>query len=346
MTFEVHLGGQRYSEAATRIDFHRVYQDRLRVRNGVRAAGAVSKLPVSDVYNTWTFTYMSETGEVLEHGGYADIRIVEGEYFVAMGIRAVHGRLFDRSDDNGSDLVAIINQSTARRLYEGRDPLGEPIILGRRSFRIVGVVVNVAHDHRGSVAPKLYLPHTQFGDDRNWALSQVAATDLPRRDFAAVAREELTAIDPSLVVHNVRSLREIKAGAMAREQFVFLLFGIFAAVALLLAAVGLYGVMAYNVGRRSREFGIRQAMGADSWVIRRSVFRHAAVTLGVGIAVGLAGSFALSRLLGALLFEVSATDPMTFVVVTLVLMLAGFAASYIPARRATRVDPVEVLRYE
>ncbi len=207
-------------------------------------------------------------------------------------------------------------------------------------------MADVAHDGRGSVTSKVYLPHTQFGDDRNWALTQIVATTIPRSDLLEIARQELRAIDPQLVIHNARSMREVTGSAIAQERFAFLLLAIFAAVALSLAAVGIYGVMAYNVGRRTREFGIRLALGASPYAVKRSVFRQGSAIVGIGISGGLLGAFLLSRLLRSMLFGVGATDPLTFVLVPVTLASVALLAAYLPARRATRVDPVRVLRQE
>lgn len=346
VTFEVHLGGPRYAEPESRIAFHRQFEDRLRDQSGVRAVGAVSKLPVSDVYHSWTYTYVAADGEVMVHGAEANFRVVEGEYFGVLGIDLVKGRFFETPDDADAPGVAIVNRSVARTLYAGREPLGQRINADGRDWTIVGVVKDVAYDHRGSVTPKVYLPHAQFGDNRNWSLVQLVSTDIPRDDMVRIARRELAAIDPNLVIHNARSMRDVTGAAMARERFSFMLLGLFAAVALSLAVVGIYGVMAYNVGRRAREFGIRQAMGASPRVVRLLVFRHSAAVVGLGVVAGLVGALALSRVVRSMLFQVSATDPLTFLAVALALALAAIVAAYVPARRATRVDPVETLRYE
>ncbi|NIM49933.1 MAG: FtsX-like permease family protein [Gemmatimonadales bacterium] len=346
MTFEVHLPESRYGEPSSRAAFHQALHDRLEAVPGVDAVGAISWLPVSDIYNTWTFTYLSAEGEVMEHGGMADFRVIEGGYFDAMNIGLLEGRQFERTDGADAPLVAIINQSTARRYYEGRDPLGQPFAVAGRAWRVIGVVQDAAHDHRGAFTPKIYLPHAQFAYDRNWSLIQAVSTTTDRPDLVDIARRELAEIDPQLVIHNAQSMQAVMGTAIAREKFTFLLMGIFAAVALSLATVGIYGVLAYSVTQRTREIGIRMALGADLRAVRWAVVRHGAILAAVGISGGLLGAFALSQLLRSLLFEVRVRDPLTFTVVPITLALVALLAGYIPARRATKVDPIEVLRHE
>ncbi|MGD8727763.1 MAG: ABC transporter permease [Gemmatimonadales bacterium] len=346
-SFEVHLPPARYGDPADRIAFHQALQDRMAAIPGVTAAGAVSWLPVSDEYNLWSFTYLSAEGEVLEHAGEANFRVIEGDYFAALGIRLSCGRLFERTDDSDAPLVAIINETLANRYYEGRETLGELIQdVGEREWRIVGVVDDVAHDRRGSVTAKVYLPHAQFADDRNWAMIQVVATASPRDELPAMASRELAAIDPGLVIHNVQTLERVIQAAIARDKFTLSLLGVFAVVALTLAAVGLYGVLAYSVSQRTREIGIRMALGANVPSVRRAVARHTAQLAGTGILAGLLSAFVLSRLLGSILFEVDVRDPSIFSMVPLVLAAVAGIAWFVPARRATRVDPAEAMRVE
>jgi putative ABC transport system permease protein len=346
-TFEVHLPPATYGDPADRIAFHRTLHDRLAGVPGVTAVGAASWLPVSNQFNSWTFTYLSAEGEVLEWGGEANIRVIEGDYFAALGIGLVRGRVFERTDDADATLVTVVNQTLANRYYEGRDPLGQSLIVGDgREWRIIGVVEDVAHDARGDVAPKIYLPHAQFGDDRNWAMVQVVATSNPRDDLPGIARRELAEIDPELVIHNVRTMESVTQAAIARERFTFFLMGLFAVVALTLAAVGLYGVLSYSVSQQTREIGIRIALGANVRTVRRSVVGYATLLAGAGILAGLIGAVALSRLLGALLFDVDVRDPMTFAAAPLVLAAVAWLAGFVPARRATSIDPVEAIRVE
>ncbi|UCG87683.1 MAG: ABC transporter permease [Gemmatimonadota bacterium] len=345
MTFEIHLPQELYPPER-RIAFHEDFQQRMEATPGVLAAGAVSWLPVSGIYNSWTFSYLSAEGEVLRHAGAADFRVIEGSYFEALKIPLIHGRLFERTDNAEAEPVAIINQTLADRYYAGRDPLGQPFAPGGSRWRIVGVVQDVGTDLRGQFVPKVYLPHAQFADDRPWALTQVIATSDARPDLLDVARRELASIDAGLVIHNVQSMDSVVAAAMAREQFTLLLMTIFAAVALTLAVVGIYGVLAYSVSQQTREIGIRMALGADMRAVRWAVLRHATLLGGIGISAGLLGAFALSRVLQSLLFQVSARDPVTFTAVPLGLAAAALIAAYLPARRATRVDPTEAIRAE
>jgi putative ABC transport system permease protein len=346
-SFEVHLPPARYGDPADRITFHQTLQDRITAIPGVTAAGAVSWLPVSDEYNLWSFTYLSAQGEPLEHAGEANFRVIEGDYFAALGINLSRGRLFEWTDDSDAPLVAIINETLADRYFEGREPLGELIQdVADREWRIIGVVDDVAHDRRGSVAAKVYLSHAQFADDRNWAMIQVVATTSPRDELPGMASRELATIDPGLVIHNVQTVESVMQAAIARERFTLFLLGVFAVVAVTLAAVGLYGVLAYSVSQRTREIGIRMALGANVHAVRRAVARHSAQLAGAGILAGLLGAFVSSRLLGSILFEVDVRDPLIFSVVPLVLAAVAGIAWFVPAHRATRVDPAEAMRVE
>jgi ABC-type antimicrobial peptide transport system permease subunit len=177
-------------------------------------------------------------------------------------------------------------------------------------------------------------------------MNQVIATETHRTDLPEIARRELAAIDPGLVLHNPRPMGEIMKASIAREEFAFTLMSVFAAVAVLLAAVGIYGVLAYSVSQRTREMGIRMAMGADSRDVRFVVIRQCGFLTVLGLAAGLAGAFALSRFLGSMLFEVGVQDSLTFACAPLALCFVAGLAGFIPARRATRIDPMEALRYE
>lgn len=344
LTFKVHLPDSTYSDPADRAAFHQSFADYVKTIPGVERVGAISYLPVTGVFNAWIFGVADANGEI--ERGLAQFRIVEGEYFETLHIPLVAGRTFVRSDHAETSPVAVINVAAAEKYFAGRSPLGQDILMSDSKRRIVGVVQNVAHDPRGTKSPKVYIPHTQFADDRNWSLTQLVATVAERSDLAELVRSELAAIDSGLVMHNVRSMASIADQAIAREEFAFTLMSVFAGVALLLAAVGIYGVLSYSVGQRTREIGIRMALGAHSRHVRRSVLRQGAAIVAFGILGGLLGAFVFTRLMRTLLYEVSVTDPLVFCVAPIVLLLVAGIASYIPARRATMVDPLKALRCE
>jgi putative ABC transport system permease protein len=343
MTLETHLPDATYSEPSERVTFHQTFADRIRAIPGVEKVGAVSYLPVTGMYNIWGLRVRSEDGEPVNGG--AQFRIVEGDYFEALDIPLTKGRYFERTDGADASPVVIVNSSMVERHFPGRDPLLEEIYSAERWRKVVGVVADVAHDHQGSVTPKVYVPHAQYVD-RNWAMKQVISTESYRPDLVEILRGELVVIDPELVVHNPRPMSEIAASAIAREEFAFTLLSVFAAVAVLLAAVGIYGVLAYSVGQRTREMGIRMAMGAGSGHVRLAILRQCGVLTAFGLAAGLAGAFALSRLLETMLFEVGTRDTVIFALAPIALCLIAGIAGFIPARRATRIDPMEALRYE
>ncbi|MCP4662664.1 MAG: ABC transporter permease [bacterium] len=342
-TLKIHLPDSSYGEPWRRVAFHHAFADRLRAVPGVEAVGAISKLPVSGRFNTWSLRYRSADGEVTYGDG--DFRIVDGDYFQALGIDLRAGRLFDRSDGADSPPVVILNETAARHFFADRDPLNEEILSADRWWRVVAIVRDAPIDHRGTAWPKIYLPHSQFAL-RNWALTQVIASTRPAGDLLALARRELAAIDGSLVVHNVRSMRQVTARAVAGERFAFLLMGLFAAVALSLAAVGIYGVLACSANQRTRELGIRMALGADSWDVRWTVLRQGAILAAAGVAAGWLAAFALSRLLGSMLFGVGVTDPLVFALVPLVVVSMVGLASFFPAHRVAGIHPTEALRHE
>ena len=210
---------------------------------------------------------------------------------------------------------------------------------GRPTLEIIGVVGDIALDVYGTSALVVYHPHRQFADNRNWALSHVVATELPPERILADVRAAISALDPELVVHRAAPMMEVIGRGTRRERFALVLMGAFAGMSLLLAAVGLYGVLAYAVRQRTHEIGIRIALGATAAHIRLTVLRQASFVLGVGLIAGAVGALVLGRWLTSLAFGISPSDPRIVVAAAVVLTTTGLLAAWLPARRATRVEP-------
>jgi putative ABC transport system permease protein len=340
ITFEVHLPGVRYAEPAARATFHAEFQRRLAALPGVRASGAVSYLPVSGRYHSWGFRRTNQGAQNAQ----ADQRVVEGEYFRAMGIPVLRGRVFGSQDNVNPPRQVVISQATARAVFGDEDPIGQTLRIIGDTVEIIGVVGDVASSARGAIVPIIYHSHRQFAGDRNWALIQVVALDRPLPALLTDVRRELASIDPALVLYQPRMLTDIIGNGIAQDRFALMVIGAYAVVALSLAAVGIYGVLSYAVSRRRRELGIRIALGAQRGWVRGMVVRDGARLALIGVGLGLAGALLATRALGSMLFGVSATEPLVFAAASALLLLVALAASWIPARSATNVDPLHALR--
>jgi putative ABC transport system permease protein len=233
----------------------------------------------------------------------------------------------------------------ARQLFPSDDPIGKRLRVAGGQPEIIGVVGDVALGPRAALRPYVYHSHSQFADNRNWALTQVVALDAGvSNSFLTDARRELAQIDPSLVLYEPKMLDDVIGAGVAQERFALLLVASFALLALVLAAVGIYGVLSYSVSRRTREMGIRMALGAPAASVRTLIVRDGGRLAALGIVLGCVGAYAATRVLRSLLFEVSATEPLVFVSAAAVLGLVAMAASWIPARAATKADPLQAVR--
>lgn len=285
-----------------------------------------------------------------KQAGYADYAAVSEGYFRTMGIPLVRGRLFDDRDGADAPHVALISESLARVKWPGQDPLGRSIEFGNmdgdlRLMTIVGVVGDVREDNLETPPrPTIYVNYRQR-PQRTGQFSLVMRTAGDPAAVIAPARKIIHELDPD-VPPNTNTFTAIFAASTNARRFNLVLLGIFAGTALLLAIAGIYGVLAYSVARRTREMGVRMALGAGAGNVLRLVLGQAMITATVGVVLGLAGSFALMRFLRSMLFEVGTADPLTFAAVAVLLFAVALLASYLPARRATKVDPIVALRYE
>ena len=304
--------------------------------------GAVSRLPASGTYHSWGVRRADLPPN--SHTTPAQQRVVEGRYFETVGIPLLSGRTFGPEDDATSPRRVVVSQELARQVFPSENPVGKRLRVAGALPEIIGVVGDVAIGPRASPRPYVYHSHSQFAGDRNWELVQVVALDGDRPGLLGGARRELSSIDPALVLHDPRMLDDVIGGGVAPERFALLLVAAFAALALVLAAVGLYGVLSYSVSRRSREMGIRLALGATPRSVRSMIVRDGGRLAVIGIGLGAAGAIAATRLLRSLLFEVGATDPLVFAGAAALLALVALIASWMPAHAATKVDPIDVVK--
>jgi putative ABC transport system permease protein len=342
LTFEVHTPVARYGTPEGRVSVHEVYQQRLRSIPGVTRVGVTSWLPTNGKYHMWGYEYVDDAG--VGQSIAAQVRVIDGDYLESLSIPLVAGRRFAPTDRLETSDVALISRSLAKRAYGDHDPIGQRFRTDDREFQIVGVVGDVANEPNGATAEMVYLSHAQFADNRNWALTYVVKTTGAADEVVRVARRELAQVDRALVIYRPRTMEALLARHLARERFTLVLMGVFAAIALSLAAVGVYGVLSYAVSQRTHEIGVRLALGALPGQVQRIILREGIVIGAIGMVTGVVGALALSRVLETLVFGTSTKDPFVLVVVALLLGGVVLAASYLPARRATRSDPLDALR--
>jgi putative ABC transport system permease protein len=346
LTFEVHLPTSRYESTESRVRFHRDFQSRIASLPGVEAVGATSWLPVNGAYHSWGIRWDRESpeGSTDDEWISTDVRVIEGDYFGALGIELLRGDPPSSFDTEG-EAVAWVNELLAERVWGEVDPIGQPVAIGGTAARIVGVVEDVPVSSRGDQRPKSYLLHAD-ADNRNWALIQTVKASVAPNALRTAIRDELRAMDPNLVMYRTQALRDVIASVRAQDRFATLLMGAFGLLALSLSLVGIYGVLSSTVAARTREIGIRVALGAGADSVRALVLRYGASLVVPGLLVGLALAWLGSRWLETLLFGVDTGDPVAYVAAIGAFVAVSVLAAWLPVRRATRVDTVEVLGAE
>jgi len=320
----------------------------------VVAAGAVAGLPLASQRGDLNFEIEGQP-VVPGHRARADWQVITPGYFDAIGMRLLRGRGIEVTDREDMPGVVVINETTARRYWPNAEPIGARFKLGGGAgpgwVTVVGIAKDVRHSSlRADPEAEMYLAHTQF---RFWggggplrSLTVVARGSSDPSPLAAVIRREVAALDPALPVGAVRTMDEVRGESVAAPRFILLLISAFSGVALLVALIGVYGVMAYSVAQRRREIGLRVALGADPRGVVALVLRQGMTPAVAGIAVGVAAGLALTRVLRTLLFQVGPHDPGTVLAVSATVGIVALVACYLPARRAARVDPVVALRAE
>jgi predicted permease len=353
LTLRVALPEATYDTSAKVEQFYADLMNRVRAVPGVTAAGAVRSLPLANTIGDWG---LAVEGFVPAPGANVkgDWQVATDGAFEALGEHLVAGRWFNAADRADSAPVAVVNETLAKMYWKNGDAVGHRIRMGARGDKpwitVVGVVGDLQHNGLGSmVKEKFYRPHSQFAQITDFPIRNmtlVVRTAGDPMSLASGVRHEVLAMDPNLPVAAIRPMTDVVASAASTPRFTGLLLGLFATLALTLAAIGIYGVLAYLVSQRTREIGIRMAIGADrTAVLGLVVGRGLWLALG-GVAVGLAISFIVARLIGSLLYQVHPIDPVTFIAVPAVLTIVALIASLVPARRAMQVDPITALRTE
>lgn len=341
LTFELSLPSARYS-GSQRAAFQEELARRIEAIPGVTAAGGSSRLPATGDFHSWRTRILTGPRAGTDFRIESQQRVISGDFLAALSIPILAGRTFDARDDASAVPRALVSARFAQQAFPGmpfEEVVGQRIKILAYERQIIGVVGDVALDARGAAFPAVYQAHRQFADNRNWALTQVVATKLPPQQILPAVRAEVAALDPQIVVHRAAPLAEVLGRGVARERFALVLMGAFAIVAVALTAIGLYGVLAYSVRQRTQEFGIRMALGATAVHVRGLVLRQAAVVIGSGIALGIAGALMVGRWLSTLVYETSLYDPHLFVATISLLVVVALFSAWLPTWRASRVQP-------
>jgi putative ABC transport system permease protein len=337
----------RYRDEIQRKAFFRQVIESAEKLPGVEAVGITSHLPLSDENGSRSFSIKESTVSDQEEKLQAEFRRITPDYFNALGVQILRGREFALQDNAESPGVVIINQTLASQFFPNQEPIGKHLIIDDGSPRlreIIGIVKDVKHfSLEVEPKPELYVPFY----DLSWPnMTMVVRTASDPTSIIGALRSEVSIIDKDVPLSNIKALDQYLDNSIGQQRFSMLLLGVFAIMALVLAIVGLYGVIAYSVVQRTHELGIRMALGAQPGDIIRLVIREGLILTTTGLVIGLIGAISLTRAMSKLLFSVSTTDPLTFIWFSLLLASVAIVACYIPARRATKVDPFEAIRYD
>jgi putative ABC transport system permease protein len=353
LTMQIALPETRYSGQKIAL-FYQQLVERLHALAGVRYAAIARNLPLAGSDASLNFVIENRPVESSAEQSRAKYRAASADYFAALGIPLVGGRYFDRTDGQKTPGVVIINNTMARRFWPGEDPLGKRMKAGFDGSQwctIVGIVGDVKHTGLDAETnAEMYYHYLQIPPELmgfvEGTMTLVLRTQAEPNSMVAAVRGEVQKLDADLAVFNVKSMQDLVGRSLAQPRFRTLLLGAFAGVALILAATGLYGVIAYAVTQRTNELGVRLALGAQKSDVLKLVVGEGAQLAALGIGIGLVVALPLTRIISRLLFEVNAADPVTFGTTALVILLVTVAASYLPALRAIQVDPVVALRCE
>jgi putative ABC transport system permease protein len=350
LTFELTLPREGFAERQSVAAFYQRALERIAALPGVKVAGGSTILPLSGSNSDEAFVIEGRMPQSINELADVEYRIITPDYFRALGVPLIRGRAFGTADNDKSTPVTIVNQALARRYFPDEDPIGKRVTTDdpRGSsaiwLTIVGVVGDVRH---GGLAeepePEMYVVHQQYPVR---GMNLVVRTASSSARLASAVKQEIAALDSSLPIYNTRTMDRVVSESIAQQRLSTALFGLFAAIAMVLASIGIYGVVSYNIGQRRHEIAIRRALGAERSEIMRMVIGEGMMLALAGVGMGLGLTLILARGLSRLLFGISHLDPLTYAAVPLVLLAVALVAIYVPARRATRVDPITALKYE
>ncbi len=344
LTMQTYLPPTRYAQQQPRVAFYTAALRSLQTIPGVQSASISTALPVVANHGT-PLLFEGQPAVSIGQRPRALIQSISPDYFKTMGIALAAGRPFDDHDQADAPPVAIINQVLVRRFFPNENPIGKRVVIGNlKPSEIVGVAADVKN--QGLAEPvdgELYVPYPQLASP---LLYFSVRTSLDPHSLVSALRTAIGSADPDQPLTEILTMDERLEAASASPRFTMLLIGIFSAVAFILAAVGIYGVIAYSVAQRTQELGIRIALGADRLTVLRLVVSGGVTLTMIGLGIGIAGAIALTRLMSAMLYDTTATDPLTFVLSAALFTLVAIFASFVPARRATNIDPADALRAE
>ena len=349
LTLRTSILGKRYDDNKILRQYFTDTLERLRALPGVEVAAAASQIPLGGNMDRYGFHPEGKINANPELDESAERYCVTPGFLAALRIPLFRGRDIAPGDTADSPGVILINQAAANRIWLGEDPLGKRVKVGGLDhpwLTVIGIVGDVHHAGLDAApSMQMYIPHAQWPFPDSDMTFVVRTAGLPN-SLAAAARQAIHSVDATQLVSRVMPLEEYVALSVQGRRFALILIGAFAVIALLLSVVGIYGVTAYTVAQRTREIGIRMAMGAQHSEVTGLLLREGMALIGAGAVLGIAASLALTRFLASMLFEVTPTDPAIFALVVTLLIVVAAAACWIPARRAMRVDPMVALRYE
>jgi putative ABC transport system permease protein len=344
LTMRLALARNKYDTPEKSTNFFSELQTRAANLPGVETVGLITELPLTGQLNDTPFSVEGRPPVTIDQAFDADFRRVNQNYFSAFRIPLLRGRNFTEQEVRKGEEVVIVSQQLVNQVFPNEEPLGKRLVMGigDSRYQIVGVVSDIRHNSlAGAPLPTMYFPNIQSN-----FTNIVIRTKTDPMSVAAAVRKEIQAIDPDQPVAAVKPMTLLVNEAVASQRYRTTLLALFAALAMVLAATGIYGVMSYTVAQRTHEIGVRMALGARRQDVLKLVVRQGMILALVGVALGLIGAFALTRVMASLLFQVTARDPITFVVVAATLIAVAFLACFVPALRATKVDPLVALRYE